>query len=297
MKESLLTSLVLPLSLFVIMLGMGLSLTRADFSRLLRRPKAFSIGLFNQILVLPFLGFVLALSLALDPIFAVGLILISACPGGVTSNLITHVSRGDTALSISLTAVNSFITVFTLPAVVGLALESFLDGGFIELPFLETVGKIFGITVLPVTLGMILKGRAPALAARMERPVRVASTLLFVLIVVGIIAANMDLLREHLPRLLGVLLTLNLLTMGLGFGVSRLAGLTQPEAICITIESGIQNGTLAIVIATSILQRGDLALPGACYSLIMFATGGAMMAYFGTGRRPRWLPDDSNVRI
>jgi len=290
MKESLLTSVVLPLSLFVIMLGMGLALTRSDFALVFRRPRAFSIGLINQIIALPLLGFGMAVFLDLDPTLAVGLVLIAACPGGVTSNLITHVARGDTALSISLTAVNSVITVFTIPVVMGFALNWFLSGGSVELPLLETVGKIFGITVLPVALGMAIRGRAPGLSERMEGPVRVASTILFVLIVAGIIAANIDLLREHLPRLLGVLLALNLLTMALGFGMARLARLTLREAISITIESGIQNGTLAIVIATSILDRGDLALPAGCYSLIMFISGGAMMAYFGAG------PGRSGVR-
>lgn len=284
MKESLLTSVVLPLSLFIIMLGMGLSLTRDDFVRVFRRPKAFAIGTLNQIVLLPVLGFAIALGLQLEAVLAVGLILIAACPGGVTSNLITHVARGDTALSISLTAVNSLITVFSIPLVVGLALDTFLAGGEVELPLLETVAKIFGITVLPVSLGMAIRARAPLFSDRMESPVKTASTVLFVVIVAGIIAANFDLLKDNMPRMLGVLLLLNVATMGLGFVMSRLARLSLPEAISITIESGIQNGTLAIVIATTILNRGDLALPGACYGLVMFATGGAMMAYFGRDR-------------
>ncbi|MEO1234567.1 MAG: bile acid:sodium symporter family protein, partial [Myxococcota bacterium] len=267
MKDSILTSVILPLSLFVIMLGMGLSLVTDDFARVFRRPKAFLIGTLNQILLLPILGFGIALGLGLEPAFAVGLILIAACPGGVTSNLITHVARGDTALSISLTAVNSFITVFSIPLIVSLALATFMSGGSIQLPIIETVAKIFGITILPVSIGMLLRARAPGFAQVMEGPVRTASTALFVLIVVGIIAANIDLLRTHLPRMLGVLMLLNVSTMLLGFSMSRLGGLNLREAISITIESGIQNGTLAIVIATSLLHRGDLALPGACYGL------------------------------
>lgn len=292
MKDSLLTSLVLPLSLFVIMLGMGLSLTRADFTRVLKRPRAFSIGILNQIVLLPIVGFALVWLFGLGASMAVGLILIAACPGGVTSNLITHVAKGDTALSISLTAVNSFVSVFSIPIIVGFALDTFLTGGEVQLPLLETVGKIFGITILPVSLGMLIKARAPGFADRMDGSVRLASTVLFAVIVVGIIVANLELLKENLPRMLGVLLALNISTMLLGFGLSRLAQLSLREAISITIESGIQNGTLAIVIATSILNRGDLALPGACYGLIMFVPGAAMMAYFGTGNRvPR--PSDA----
>lgn len=282
MKESMLTSVVLPLSLFIIMLGMGLSLVVADFTRVFGRPRAFGIGMLNQLILLPLLAFAIAWAYSLSPEFAVGLVLVAACPGGVTSNLITHVSRGDTALSISLTAINSFVTVFSIPLIVGYALDLYLSGGTIQLPILETMAKIFGITVLPVSIGMMIRGRAPAFAQTMERPVRLASTVLFVLIVVGIIVANWQLLKDNLPNMLAMLLTLNLATMGLGFAMSRLTGLNLREAITITIESGIQNGTLAIVIATSILKRGDIALPGAAYGMIMFISGGAMMAYFGS---------------
>lgn len=282
MKESVLTTLVLPLSLFVIMLGMGLSLTPADFGRVFRRKLSFGVGLFSQLVCLPLLGWGLALGFGLEATLAVGLVLIAVCPGGVTSNLVTHVSRGDTALSISLTAVSSIVTVFSIPLVLGFALEHFLGGGAVQLPVLETIAKVFGITVLPVGLGMAVRARFLRFATAMERPVRIASTVLFVVIVAGIIAKNVDLLREHFLDLAGVLLALNVGTMVVGFLLARIARLSLPEAIAITIESGIQNGTLAIVIATSILHRGELALPAAVYSLLMFATGAVMMLIFGT---------------
>lgn len=287
MKESVLTSVVLPLSLFVIMLGMGLSLVVDDFKRVVRYPKAMAVGLTNQLVLLPLIGFGIATAFALEPAMAVGLMIIAACPGGVTSNLITHVSRGDTALSISLTAINSAITVITIPLIVAFALDHFVgEARTIEMPVLKTILQIVAITVVPVGLGMIVRRKATDFADRMERPARIASSVIFVLIVVGIIAANVELIREHFVALSGVTLALNVATMALGFVAARLASLNMPQSLAITIESGIQNGTLAIVLATSILKQGDMALPAGIYSLIMFMTGGLLMVYFGALRKP-----------
>ncbi|MEL6343196.1 MAG: bile acid:sodium symporter family protein [Myxococcota bacterium] len=290
MEDSVLTSVILPLSLFIIMLGMGLSLVPDDFRRVVRFPKAFSVGLVNQLILLPILGFLLAVGFGLAPTLAVGLMILAACPGGVTSNLIAHVSRGDTALSITLTAINSAVTVITIPLIVSGSLAYFLgESQPVTLPVLKTIAQIVGITVLPVSIGMLVRNRAEGFATRMEQTVKIASAVLFVVITLGIIAANLDLLKEHFVSLAGVTIALNVLTMAIGFISSRLFGLTLRETITVSIESGIQNGTLAIVIATSILKMGDLALPAGIYSLVMFATGGAMMAWFGTGGR---VPDE-----
>ena len=282
MEPSVLTTVILPASLFVIMLGMGLSLTLQDFQNVLRYPKAFAIGMFNQLILLPFIAYVLLLIFPLSPIMAVGFMLIAACPGGVTSNLITHVSKGDTALSISLTAVTSFITVITIPLIVSFSLSHFLgDSQAIELPVGKTVLQIFVITVLPVSIGMFLKRRYPAFANRMERPARTASTVLFVLIFLGIVAANLDILKDSILELGLSTLSLNIATMASGYLIARLFRLNIPQTLSITIESGIQNGTLAIVIASTILLNDEMSLPGAIYSLPMFLTGGILMYVFG----------------
>jgi BASS family bile acid:Na+ symporter len=280
MEESVLTSVVLPASLFLIMLGMGLTLVVDDFKRVVTYPKAAIVGLFCQLVLLPLCGFGLASVFGLRPELAVGVVIIAACPGGVTSNLITHVARADTALSVTLTAINSVITVVTIPLVIGLGLEFYMGAErAIDLPVLETIGQVFGITAVPVSIGMFIRARWPDFAKRMDRPSRIASTVVFVLIVAGIIAANVDVIREHYQALTGVTLALNVLTMGLGFGVAKLVSLKTEQVLTISIESGIQNGTLAIVIATSILKQGDMALPAGFYSLVMFVTGGAMMYY------------------
>lgn len=290
MKESVLTSVVLPLALFLIMLGMGLSLRIGDFKRVAEVPKSAAVGLFCQLVLLPATAFALIYGFGLTGGLAVGLLLIAACPGGVTSNLITHVSRGDTALSITLTALNSFITVFTIPFIVGYGLEHFMDTSrAIELPVFKTIAQVVGITVLPVSIGMFIRHKNVEFAEKMERPSRIASTVIFILITVGIIVANKKTIQDHFVALAGVTLALNVITMFFGFGASKMAKLGSAQVRTIAIEAGIQNGTLAIVIATSILKQPDMALPGGIYSLIMFATGGLMMLW-GARNVPEALP-------
>ena len=283
MEESVLTSVVLPASLFIIMLGMGLSLIPDDFKRIIKFPKPATIGLVNQLILLPLFGWLLAVIFALPPALAVGLMILAACPGGVTSNLITHVAKGDTALSITLTAIASFITVITIPLIISWALVHFMgDSSPVELPILKTIMQVVGITIIPVSIGMWVRHKNPRFADRMEKPSRIASTVIFLVILVGIILANKDLLVDSFKELGLVTLSLNILTMGIGFLAARIFRLNVPQTLAISIESGIQNGTLAIVIATSILKQPDMALVAGVYSLIMFVSGGALMAWFGT---------------
>jgi BASS family bile acid:Na+ symporter len=292
MKESVLTSVVLPLSLFIIMLGMGMGLVVDDFKRVVRFPVAMVAGLFNQLVMLPLIGFGLAIAFGLEPLMAVGLMLLAACPGGVTSNLITHVSKGDTALSITMTAVNSFVTVVTIPLIVAFSLGHFMaESKTIEVPVVKMILQVVAITIVPVSLGMLVRKFKPDFADRMDRPARIASTVIFTVIVIGLIAANTDLLKKHFLPLSGVTIALNVATMALGFVIAKVARLNLRQSIAITIESGIQNGTLAIVIGTTLLApllegefgdaAGNTTLPAAVYSLIMFMTGAALMTYFG----------------
>ena len=282
MEESILTSVVLPGSLFIIMLGMGLSLVPNDFKRVVRFPRAATIGFINQLILLPIIGFILALVFDLSPAFAVGLMILAACPGGVTSNLITHVAKGDTALSITLTAIASFITVFSIPLIISASLVYFLgDSSPVELPVFKTILQVVGITIIPVSIGMFVRYKNPSFADRMERPSRIASTIIFLIILLGVILANKEILADSFEKLGIVTLCLNVLTMGLGFMAGRLFQLNQSQSLAIMIESGIQNGTLAIVIATAILKQPDMALPAGVYSLLMFVTGGVIMWYYG----------------
>jgi BASS family bile acid:Na+ symporter len=283
MGDSILTSVVLPLSLVIIMLGMGLSLMVDDFKRVFEYPKAALIGLTNQLIILPIIGFALAVGFDLAPAMAVGLMIIAACPGGVTSNLITHVAKGDIALSISLTAISSLVTVFTIPLIVSFSLNYFANenGAVIELPILKTILQTMGITVVPVGIGMVIRHFKPGFAEKMERPVRIASTVIFVAVMVGIILGNKELILPALKSVGVVTILLNVLTMGIGFGAARLFKLNLKQSISITIESGVQNGTLALVVAINLLEQNDMSIPPALYSLFMFFTGGFLMWFFG----------------
>lgn len=277
-----LTEVFLPLSLFIIMLGMGLSLVVDDFLRVFKYPKAVAIGLTNQLILLPIIGFLIASNFGLTPMFAVGIMIIAACPGGVTSNLITHVAKGDTALSITMTALASFVTVFTIPLIINFGLVEFMgESQTIKLPLLETMGKIIIITIFPVALGMLIRMKKPDFAIKMERPSRIASTIIFIVILVAIIIAERERLIEYFVELSGATLALNVATMLLGYIAARIFKLNVKQSLSITIESGIQNGTLAIVIAESILNQAEMALPAGVYSILMFVTGGVLMAYFG----------------
>ena len=282
MEESIATTFILPASLFIIMLGMGLSLEINDFKRIIVRPRAIAVGLINQLILLPLLAFTLAVSLGVDAEIAVGLMILAACPGGPTSNLITHVAKGDTALSVSLTAINSVITVFTIPFIVNFSLGWFLEESqYIHLPVLDMIMKIFVITILPVSIGMFIRSRKLSLAQKLEKPTRIASIIIFLVILIGLIATNIDIIVENFPKLGSLTAALNVLTIGIGFFTALLFHLSLSKRISIAVETGIQNGTLAIVIASSILLKPVLSLPAVIYGLVMFISSAIIMWYFG----------------
>ena len=273
----------LPISLAIIMFGMGLSLVKDDFARLFSYPKAVLVGLCNQLLFLPLIGFAIVLLFDLNPSMAIGMMILSVCPGGPTSNLITQVSRGNIGLSVTLTALASLITVFTIPILLSKAIAFFTGDTdvVIQLPILETMLQILVITVIPISIGMMIRKRREAFALRMEKPMRTASTVLFVIIFLIIIIANKDNLTQAMKEVGLPTLLLNLSTMGLGFVSAKLFGITGKSQISITIESGIQNGTLAFVIATTMLNNLEMGLPTGAYSIWMFISGGFLMWRLG----------------
>ena len=274
----------LPISLAIIMFGMGLGLVTGDFVRLFSFPKAVLVGLCNQLLLLPLIGFAIVVLFDLNPSMAIGVMIISVCPGGPTSNLITQVSRGNIGLSVTLTALASLITVFTIPILLSKTIAYFTGntGVIIQLPILETMVQILVITIIPICIGMMIRKRNEGFALRMEKPMRTASTVLFVIIFLVIIIANKDNLVQAMKEVGLATLLLNLLTMGLGFLTAKLFGIAGNSQITITIESGIQNGTLAFVIATSILNNLEMGLPAGAYSIWMFITGGILMWRLGS---------------
>ena len=280
---TIITQIFLPISLSIIMFGMGLTLVINDFGRLLIYPKEVIIGLFNQLIFLPLIGFLIILLFDLNSSMAIGIMILSLCPGGPTSNLITQVARGNIGLSVTLTALASLITVFTIPIILSEAITYFSGETdvVIELPVLQTMLQILIITVIPVSIGMVIRKKNEDFALRMERPMRIASTVLFIIIFLLVMIANKDLIVEAMKEVGLATLLLNLSTMALGYMTAKVFGIKGKSQISITIESGIQNGTLAFVIATTILNNVEMGLPTGAYSIWMFITGGILMWRLG----------------
>lgn len=279
----LLSMVFLPLSLAVIMLGMGMTLTPLDFKRIIVFPKAVLLGLTNQILLLPIIAFLITQIFNLEPIMAIGLMVLAVSPGGPTSNLITHTCKGNIALSVTLTAIASFITILTIPLILSWALDYFGSASSvtIKLPVMDTILQVMVITVIPISIGMLIKKLRPVFADRMEKPMRLASAVLFILVLGAVIAVNAETIVRGIKEVGLVTLLLNIATMGLGFLTSKVLRLDFKSIISITIESGIQNGTLAFVIVTTILKNTEMGIPIAAYSIWMFITGGILMWFLG----------------
>ena len=266
------------------MFGMGMSLTPGDFKRVILAPKAKILGLCCQLLALPVLAFLLAKALQLPGDLAVGLMLVAACPGGPTSNIISHLSRGDTALSVTLTAVSSVVTVFSIPLIVGGSIHHFLgESEHVSLPFWQSLAKLVIVTILPVSLGMAAHALRPVWCVRMASPFHVISLVFLVLVIAAAVVREEDLGRQFV--LAGpAAVALNVTSMALGFAFAVWFRLSRPQRISISIEVGIQNGTLALAIALGMLESARIAMPAVVYSLIMFATGGLMILRFGRAR-------------
>ncbi len=272
MQQSDLTSLFLPIALGIIMLGLGLSLSIDDFKRVTKYPKAMAIALLCQMVLLPLLCFVLVTAFDLNPMLAVGLMLLAASPGGATANLYSHLSNGDVALNITLTAVNSVLTLFTLPLLVNLSLDYFLDSGqYVPMQFKKVV-EVFAIVLIPVTIGMIAKSKAPGFAQRMDKPVKILSALVLVAIIVSVTIRERQVLLDYSAELGLPILLFNVLSMAVGYYVPQFFKIEKKQAIAIGMEIGIHNGTLAIYIALNVLNNSAMSVPPAIYSLLMFFT-------------------------
>jgi len=280
MQSSVLTELFLPFSLAVIMFGMGLSLRIEDFKRILIYPKAVGIGLLNQLVFLPIIAFGIANLFELPAELAVGLMILAVCPGGATSNLITHLAKGDAALSITLTAFSSVITVFTIPFLVNYSIGYFIPGG--EAKQLEVVGTVVSvlvITIIPVALGMLVFAKVPKLATKLDLPFRRISAIFFVVIVLAAVLKEKENLVRYFVEAGPAALALNVATLALSFGIAKLVKLPFRQGLTIAIESGIQNGTLGITIAATLLMNSVMTIPSAIYSLIMFGTAALVILW------------------
>ena len=267
---SALTTIGLPVALGIIMFGLGLSLTIGDFKRIGTQPRAVVIALVCQLLVLPALCFGLVLAFALPPLLAVGMMLLAASPGGTTANLYSHLFRGDIALNISLTAINSVIAVFTLPLIANFAIAYFApEGGALGIQFSKAL-EVFAIVLLPVAAGMLVRWWKPGFATAADKPVRIASVIILAVVIVGSIVSNKDILLANLGSLALITVLFCVLSLTIGFFVPRLFRVARPQAIASSFEIGIHNATLAIVIAQTVLQSMDMSLPAAVYGVLMF---------------------------
>ncbi len=286
------SGIILAASLIIIMFGMGLSLTLADFKRVFSFPKAICIGLLCQIILLPAIGYALAISLELSPTTAIGVMLLAACPGGPTSNMLTYLAKGDLALSVSLTAVASILTILTIPIIVQFAIKSFSNTGqVVAVDALTMIKQLLIIVIVPICIGMLVKRKFSAFSAKMEKPVKIASALIFILVVVGIIISIRDVFMSYLNEAGLPAILLNVSTMTLGFLLAVLFKLNRPQAISISIETGIQNGTLAITLATIALNNVEYSIVPAIYGLLMFGTATIIILF----RKPLGGKDEISI--
>lgn len=283
MEASAITNILLPLALGIIMFGLGLSLTPADFRRVAAYPRAVVAGLALQMLVLVAVAFGLATLFRLPPELAVGLMLLACSPGGATANIFSHLARGDVALNITLTAINSVLALVTIPLVVNWSLEHFLGQGRYIPPPVQKIVEVAAIIVLPVAVGMLVRARAAGFAGRMEKPLRVFAVIVLAALIAGAIAQEWKTLGPALAAVGLACLAFNLVSLGLGYAAPLALRLPHRQAVAIAFEIGIHNGTLAIFIALNVLNSAPMSLAPAVYSLIMFVTAAAFV--FVLGRR------------
>lgn len=274
--ETLFSDYFLPITLAVITLGMGLSLTERDFKNIFLQPKAVITGIFSQIIVLPAIAFLVASLTNLDPVFKVGLIIIAACPGGATSNLITYLLTGNIALSISMTALNSLITLITIPIIVHLSLDVFIQqSSDIQLPVGETIIKIFLLTILPAYTGTRIRKWKTKLADKLQRPLKVLLPLLLLVVYMGVIFIDQgteEATRRDFFKLIPSALSLNFAAMLAGWIFARIVNLGRRNQFTISIEVGLQNSALAIFVASSLLKNQSMALVPVVYGSFTFFT-------------------------
>lgn len=272
-------ALLLPLGLGFIMFALGLGLSLTDFRAALRKPRALLLGLLAQIVLLPLTAFLLASALRLSPEAAVGLMVLAACPGGVTAGMVTHLARGETALSISLSALTSLLAFVTVPMVVGLALSHFMgETSAIRVPAGQLAGGLILVTLIPVGLGLWLK-ETQRVTSRTQKLVQRLATGVFALIVLHTFFVQWPAISAEFPVLAPACLALNLVTMGTGFVLGAAARVPTPGRIALTVECGMQNSALGITLALSLLAQPALAVPSVVYALLMNITALSLIAW------------------
>lgn len=268
--DSGLITIFLPIALAIIMAGLGLELTPNDFKRVSKHPKAVVIALFCQLVVLVSIAFVICKLLALPPLLAVGLMLLAASPGGPTANLFSYLYKGDIALNITLTAINSVLAAVTLPFIVNFAIQHFMqDGGQVGLQFTKVL-QVFLIIIVPVSIGMLVRHYAPNTANKLERPVRIFAVAFLILIIIGAVLKERHNIAEYFTQIGIATALFCLCSLLIGYFVPRLFGINHFQAKACSFEIGIHNSTLAMTIALTIMASSTIAMPAAVYSIFMY---------------------------
>jgi bile acid:Na+ symporter, BASS family len=267
--DSALSTVGLPIALAIIMFGLGLGLTVDDFRRVGRHPKAVLVALGCQLALLPAVCFGLVLLFDLPALLGIGMMLLAASPGGTTANLFSHLFRGDVALNITLTAINTIVAIGTLPLITNLAIRWFDQSDSVSMPLVEVI-KVFVLILVPVGVGMAVRARRPDFAARMDRPVRIGSAVILAVLILGILLDQRDSIGDHLADVGLVAAVFCATSLVVGYVVPRLAGVAGDQAIASSFEIGVHNGTLAIFVAVEVLDSVEISVPAAVYSLLMF---------------------------
>lgn len=284
MESSPFISVGLPAALFIIMIGMGLSLTPRDFHRVVEQPRGVLVGSIGQMIGVPLLGFLVASMVSpASGVLAAGLVLVALCPGGTTSNLVCYLAKADLALSITLTVISSFLTILTIPPLLNLALEMHTGAGeVVRLPFLKTLTTMSIIVLIPTALGMVLRAWQPRLAQRLEPGISKFSALVLLAIVAAIVVTQWDNLFSWLAVGLLPALLLNLAAIAGAWLLAAATGLNPADRLTVMVEMSLKNTTIGLLVALSLLGNVELAIPSAIYGLLMY-TGAFLMV--GYGRR------------
>lgn len=267
--DSALTTVGLPIALAIIMFGLGLDLTVGDFRRVGRAPRAVAVALACQIVLLPAICFGLVVLFDLPALLGIGMLLLAASPGGTTANLFSHLFRGDVALNITLTAINTVIAVVTLPLITGLAIAYYDRQDDVSMPLVEIV-KVFALILLPVGIGMAVNNRVPGFARRMDKPVRIGSAVILAVLVLGILLDQRENVGDYLADVGLIAALFCAISLVVGYYVPKGLGVTGPQAIASSMEVGVHNATLAIFVAVEVLDEVEISVPAAVYSLVMF---------------------------
>lgn len=273
MEQGFVTVWLIPASLVAIMLGMGLALDVSDFERLFESPRSVSVGVIAQLVGVPLVAWAVVTLLPPRPVLAMGLLIISFCPGGAVSNLVCHLARGNVALSVTLTAISSMVTVVTIPLLVNEAMRAVMGTTVaIDLPILVTAGKLATVTILPVLVGMAIRRRYPLFAARSERGVKIASGAFLAFVILVAVVPRIGEIPRYVAEVGGQLLLFNVAVMAMGWIGAAGARLDPRDRVTLAIESGIQNGALGIAIPAALIGNAEMAIPPALYGVLMILT-------------------------